>query len=359
VEVNIVKSDKRLMEILTDIMIDQEPKDRRGYIEVACEAMGEETNPGALMQLLYSDFSSKANIDFGKIPDSKGDITKFDMYDKLSWNIRTINELLKTANHQVGISTLNTLNEVHDTIIKLRKDFEYGFKFDIDVVKLQYNMLVASLYVMVDILIVGYNKFLISQPSRSATFEITKGNLMIIQFAESFLDGVKKGSWATLMKSYQQHNALVPGTEGPISNMALGFLSGAAPKVMSALGVITKLPGPLKIVGAVIAIFLIIRVGVYYFFNKAVDVSDEIERQNVILKKYMETSQDAPKAVEKQNKRSVFLDNVAKTIEVKILKNEEKARQDIAKANKENLNPSALKDATTNSYSENSGINWE
>jgi hypothetical protein len=104
--------DNLALEAFVDIRNDQPPKDRLHYFDVVLESS--EDTRGTLIQKLYVDIISKSNIDFGKIPDSKGDLTKYEYYNEISESIGALNKLVDSAKSD-ELAMLNNLFDITAT----------------------------------------------------------------------------------------------------------------------------------------------------------------------------------------------------------------------------------------------------
>ena len=130
-----------ILENFNEMMLAQDAKDRLHYIDIATEAALSPAGKSKLIQQLYVDIVSKSNIDFGKIPDSKGNITAYAYYDPMYRSIAALNQLFADKK----VDELDLTNKLHDMIITCRSDFEYGYRYDIAIIQNNFSRPVSSL----------------------------------------------------------------------------------------------------------------------------------------------------------------------------------------------------------------------
>lgn len=135
-------------------------------------AMNEAEHNKVLTKLtsnLYDHIIKKtADIDFGEIPDTKGDITKMSNYDDLVDVIATLRDIIKE--YRQSTDPVDTIAEALSNI-QTRKDvFDKGFRYDCELPCMMYNNIVLGIYTGVSYLIAGCIEF-IKSPSEE-TFKI-------------------------------------------------------------------------------------------------------------------------------------------------------------------------------------------
>ena len=197
-------------ETLLAIRAVQPTKDRMKYFNVACEALVNE-NKGNLIQKLYEDMISKSNIDFGSIPTTRGDFTKFKDYQTVSEAIGILNKLFTGKT----VPELEKTNHLFDMIISLRGDYEFGYKFEVEMIKISYCTAVVTLLDMVNLCIVAYVNYLKNTNNTTISFgKLKPKDLYFVQSADSFLALYNSGEWTKLMKTYRAEPNNLFGTTG-------------------------------------------------------------------------------------------------------------------------------------------------
>lgn len=326
---NIIREYASLESVIADLRKDQEPKDRLHYREIIMEAIDNSSNPNGkatMIQTLYKDILSKSSIDFGKIPDSNGDITKYTYYDQLYKSLEILNKLLSDRT----IEELELTNKLHDMIIACRADFEFGYKFDIELIKLVYQSLVLTLHEMINICIVSYVDYLKDTQNKEFEFKTFKSkDLLVVKSLKGIIASYEKGEWQQMMHSFKKDPKGLFGAGG-----------GA-----TLIGVAIAAPLPLKVIAAVIGILFAIRGLVYIYFNTSVKIRDYVTIQKSLIDLNIDHGNDNLSAIEKQRKMSEALSSIAGVIEAKILKTDIAAKKDIHKDNKENYSPAMFKEA--------------
>lgn len=188
-----MKSYKIAVESFNEIAMDQKPFDRLTYRSVAMEAISG-PDSGMVLDRLYKSVMGRASINFGKIPESMGDLTKFFKYKSLAESLTLLHRNLDEYN----IKELALTQELHDTIIRCHEDFAYGFKVDSQFLKTTYNSMVYSLCEMINLCDVIYIDMLrAGAEGRPFTYE-GYGDLILVQTVQKFVDMVKSGEWSRM-----------------------------------------------------------------------------------------------------------------------------------------------------------------
>ena len=93
---------------------------------------------------LYSMIVDKVtDIDFGDIPDTKGDVTMLESYTKLVDCITTITEILKE--YKQPLETIDTIRAALDNLENDKAIYKKGFMADIEIVQTTYNTMVLAI----------------------------------------------------------------------------------------------------------------------------------------------------------------------------------------------------------------------
>ncbi|NNV04712.1 hypothetical protein, partial [Brevibacillus sp. MCWH] len=103
------------------------------------ELLLENKNPyvsNTLVTNLYKSVLDKSYIDFGNIPESKGDLTKYEGYKNMMEVISIVKEL--SEKYDTKIPELNIVETTIENIITYRDIFEKGFKMNKSFIILQY-----------------------------------------------------------------------------------------------------------------------------------------------------------------------------------------------------------------------------
>lgn len=350
-----------VMESLYEIRNAQPPKDRLHYFDVVLEGSIEKN--AIMLQKLYSDIISRSNIDFADIPDSKGNLVRYKGYKLIQEAMDSINFLFDGKNSE----EVKLMNRLHDIIIHNTKDYEFGYKFDIEMIKLTYNLSVMTLYEMINVCILAFTKSM--RPGAKIEFgyvdKKSKKNLLVIRGAKSLVRIYENGQWAKIVKEFKKNPTAmnqVPmtATEGVGMNIIASGLKGAAniaskaaafnPDhnvggfVAGAANIIGKVPKPVKIVGTIaiafIAFLLAIRGIVYVYYHSSMKLNDYVKAQKEIVE--ITTSHDIQNGSAEVNeeKRGIIaskLQSISDFIEIRILKTDRDATKDLEESNRENF----------------------
>lgn len=343
------------VECFNQITLDQPPADRMAYRTAAMEAL---TGPdaGAVIEKLYRGVMGRAGINFGKIPDSMGDLTSFVKY-------KTIVDTLNLLNREMGQDKVNELTEaqnLHDNIIRLRDDFVYGFRTDSQFLKTTYNTMVYALCEILNLCIVIYVDMLKARTAgKPFTYEDYSG-LLVVQNVHRFNEMVRTGEWGNTMSMIRGKALLGFDDDGfnlrKFIDEATGVGISAAITKWLADGAIAKrsfkdtigapvawfmkmMKGPAKnkitaaIVG-IIAVIMIIRFLVFVFFKGSYALRDILADQEKLLAANMEVNTDnTTTSLEKQQKMCERMSGIRNAIETRILKDDANGRKEASTAN--------------------------
>lgn len=338
----------------------QPPKDRLHYFDVVLEG-SVETN-AVLLQKLYNDIIARSNVDYGKIPDSQGVLIKYKEYDLMSQSMDKINQLFEGA----PTAEVTLMNKLHDMIISCKKDYEFGYKFNVEIVKIAYCTAVLTLYELINICILEYTTKLRAKSGIGFKFnKVPKKDILVIRGATSLLKSYESGQWTKMIIEFKKDPSIVGlATEAGIFDKSIGEMtepfinkfkimgdSGTGAKfnpkgIANAINAgIKKIPLPIKIITMVIGIFIAIRELIIVFFNSATKMKDYLKTQKEFVDATIsqELQDGTPDSViKKHQKLADRLEGIANFIEVRILKTNSDAKKDLESANKKNYSKQEL-----------------
>ena len=407
-----LNSNNIIMENLRDMMLHQIGKDKFGYVDIVTEGVAS-TGDGSyqLLSKLYNEVSKIEQVDFGTIPDSKGDITKYKYYTVLSDSIKIITELTKSSskkNHNV-----DSLNKLHSILLQSRNDFTWGYKSNNFIIISTYNTMVKSLHEMINVGIVEASSSLREKASGKPDKVMSKNKIRsIVNNTDNFIKLYESGQWKTLMNAFKSsgHEKILESltkndneeydpvyedlrasfsfgvdtarnATDAINNTAknINLFNSARDSIKntwkSGKTEIPKALGNAKnwmnaghsglkktgaVVAALIALLMIIRKAIYLFFNKAGDVRDSIKDQTEFIKASIANENDpngkTPTGL-KVYQNSI--NKIADVIDYNILKSEKEADKDIEKSDAEDFNPGSFNFNNNNDYNNISGNDFE
>lgn len=377
-DINSLRANSILMEQLEDIKFSQVGRDRLHYDDIVLEAIGTQEGQAVLLDKLYKETQKIEGIDFGSIPDTRGDITKFRYYGQLNDCIELINQIV-ADNPTPNIQTMNRLQQI---LLDARSDFEFGFKTENYVITSMYKVMVLALFEIENVCIVDMTNYLRQKLSINMNARKASEIRTVVKSANQFIKMYENGQWSTMIKAFRSGKALefaidhdgmmTPATEfdlnisvnnasdvagalrrivkggtNPNGEKTSGGLSTVRSAIDAAAAWAKDRPRGLKITGGIILAvtlaLLIIRVMVKLFYRGAGNLKQWIKTNADILKTHLSLQQDKDDAVTKQKKLLDKLENTADVIEYNVLKSEREAASDITKSDRENFGPADFK----------------
>lgn len=352
------------MEGMIEIRNSQDPKERLHYFDVALESSSESN--AVLLQKLYQDIVSHSAIDFGQIPDSQGALTKFKDYRTMADAIECINKLFAGNKSE----EVDLMNHLHDYIIAARKDFAFGYQFDVDMIKLIYCTSVCTLMEIINLCILSYTKSLRKASGIEFSFQkVKKKDLIVIRSARSLLNSFESGEWNRIMNIMKKDPAILrPASEQSIAiegdlkdiyddigEIAKGIAGNKGIAKVSAI--VGKIPQFLKntkagkgaaIIAALIALFVGIRKLIFYFFKGRTKISEWIHTEKEFVKACYEhdiKAGNVSATTDKEKHLAETLTRMADVIEVKTARTDAEAKKSLHDANREAFSTKSLTDA--------------
>lgn len=244
---------------------------------------------------LYQSALKRKNIDFGDIPNSKGDIQKFGGYQNM---VATV-DMLRSLSKKFGIQ-IPELNIVDDAISNIRiqkKIFERGYSLGIDFIKMYYQALVLACVDATTLLLASYVEF--TRTVNNIDFQIKSGKgisgNICINSLDEFNKAVKDGSF-------------VKFADGLMSKKQENFLGTAA---AASVGVKTVAA---VFIGA--SIVPTLRTLIFYFYDTKMSLSEKLAYQKELLEmnafRLNATDMDAQKRNKILDKQKRYMDNLEK-----------------------------------------------
>lgn len=352
--------DEMALESLYDMRLAQPPKDRLHYFDVVME--GSVETKANLLQKLYTDIVSKSNMDVGQIPDSQGVLTKYKGYKTMTEAMGYLNQLFQgTPSDEITM-----MNKLHDIIIACRKDYEFGYKFDVEILKISYCVSVLTLYELINICILAYTTEMRKDAGIKFDFKkIKKKDVLVIRGAKSLIKSYETGQWSKLTNEIKKDPSIIGIGNGVVATegISLKGFTDAAKKVDgmlfkdtsigdavdSAKKAINNIPGIVKIpamiiVGA-IAVLISVRTLVNFFFCSSSKLRDFLRTQQDFINFVVQQEKEdgtLDTVISKHTKLADRLGNIASFIEVHILKTNTDAKKAIEASDKDNFSKDEL-----------------
>ena len=367
-------SNEIILEAFQEMQADQIGRDKIGYVDAAMEAIANPSAQATIMNKLFKETQKIDEIDFGKIPDSKGDITKYAYYDQLYDSIELINELMK------GNQTENVvaMNKLHQILLNARADFVFGFKVNNYIVTSMYKVMVANLHEMIDICIVDVTEYIRNNLNMSMDKKSMKKVRWVTSNVKNFIKMYESGQWNTLIKymrtnaSKKAYEAMALEAEGDVlpqqksafdlMNMGTSAFNKFKSGVSSAGDLIKQAPDAFKaasapvkglaIVGIIISALMIIRAGIKYFFLGVANISKNLRNQAALLKSVTKSDSEDQTGYGFRKKILNTMEKVSDVIDYKILKMEKEASKDMAESNRSEFSRQEIQQMTPPSSSD-------
>ena len=367
-------SNEIILEAFQEMQADQIGRDKIGYVDAAMEAIANPSAQATIMNKLYKETQKIDEIDFGKIPDSKGDITKYVYYDQLYDSIELINELMK------GNQTENivAMNKLHQILLNARADFVFGFKVNNYIVTSMYKVMVANLHEMIDICIVDVTEYIRNNLNMSMDKKSMKKVRWVTSNVKNFIKMYESGQWNTLIKymrtnaSKKAYEAMALEAEGDVlpqqksaldlMNMGTSAFNKFKSGITSAGDLIKQAPDAFKaasapvkglaIVGIIISALMIIRAGIKYFFLGVANISKNLRNQAALLKSATKSDSEDQTGYGFRKKILNTMEKVSDVIDYKILKMEKEASKDMAESNRSEFSRQEIQQMTPPSSSD-------
>lgn len=244
---------------------------------------------------LYQSALKRKNIDFGDIPNSKGDIQKFGGYQNMVATVDMLRELSKKFGIQ--IPELNIVDDAINNIRIQKRTFERGYSLGIDFIKMYYQALVLACVDATTLLLASYVEF--TRTVNNIDFQIKSGkgisgNICINSLNE-FNKSVKDGSF-------------IKFADGLMSKKQENFLGTAA-----AASVGVKTVAAIAIGASIVPT---LRLLIFYFYDTKMTLSEKLAYQKELLEmnafRLNASDMDAQKRNKILDKQKRYMDNLEK-----------------------------------------------
>ena len=379
-----------VVEQFTDMMLSQTGRNKIGYVDKALEAIADDATKPEMLNKLYKETFKIDEIDFGTIPDTKGDITKYRYYPALCDVMDVINRITAGNNYP----EVEAMNKLHRILLDAKKDFEYGYKYEVStgniIIMCMYKIQVMNLFMLSNEAIVTMTAHLRKKLQSKAAPRTTKANESgTLKNANQFIKMYESGQWSAMIKNFKSGKAMEsltefrggdPAVESGFTTRVGGFFRAAAdlvdaptpsafertPRTNDPVGSVSngarglgswfknlKTGGKVGVIlAAIIAALGIIRYGIYLYFHGAVSLKDCLKNNAEILRANINSSTESgpEDSIEKQKKFLAQIENTSDVIEYKIMKNKKIAEENKTKADREVFNPDEIRNLNGNDF---------
>lgn len=290
-----------------------------------------------LVDKLYDSVANKSHINFGDIPKSKGDITKYSGYKSMLEVLDAIDGLAKASDatvQETGIIRLAIEN-----IKALKEPFTTGFKLEKRFVQLSYNTLVLGCVDATSGVIAAYINFLKDGNETVVEIKASKDKpyRVAINNLDKFNTSVKKGEFAKALNAINKENGSVKEASFVDASQVNNFIKGVSipSSVITGSKVIIA-------IAAIIGTLVLIRDLVFYFYKGRSKISQYLEQQAELLKlnkevvknnnRFSEKRKD--KIIIKQEKAVKRLMKLSELLKVNAIVAEKESREELSRENK-------------------------
>ena len=158
------------------------------------------------MSTLYKYILDKSHVDFGDIPKSKGNITKYSGYDTMMEVLNTLKEL---AASDPTYKDIRTYAEIITTSISIltenAKYYEKAFQRDIKILMIEYNTFVYACIEATTAILYQFADFMRTPSSQELTVALKntkyRPDLFFVEQLNEFNRAVKSGQYQTYLSS--------------------------------------------------------------------------------------------------------------------------------------------------------------
>lgn len=294
----------------------------------------------SLANKLYSHITEKVDeIDFGTIPNSRGDITKIDNFDQLLDCINIISDILQ-QNHQ-DTTPAETVNLAIQNMIDRSDMFEKAYKLNVEMPIVIYNTITLAIVSSVSYMISSCIEFVKLPEDRGFDIAMDKVGAAKVKEAILFND-LKKfnkmcgdGSFDKAMDYVMKQNA---------NNFAgAAFVFGASSVVV--------------MIGILLAIIPVIRELIFFFYYARAKASDYFDAQSSILminayniENNLTTDEKSKKKIANdQRKVADAFKKISNVLKINLKTGEKKASDDIKKLDSKKYKHNEVLDAIPDS----------
>lgn len=191
-----------------------------------------------LSNKLYQHIVDKVDdIDFGTIPQSKGDITQIDGYKDLVACISTIHNILDQY-HQSTANNINVLEEAVDNLVKRVDLFTKSYKLNVEMPMIIYNTIALSIVKGVSLMIASCIEFIKLPDDRGFDIAVDKAGLAKTANMVLFKDLIKFNKICADGSFDKAMDYIIAGTAGGKNFTGGALLAFSAASIAVMLGLI-------------------------------------------------------------------------------------------------------------------------
>lgn len=295
----------------------------------------------ALTSKLYDHIVDRVDdIDFGDIPNTKGDITKLDSYQKLVDCVSVMRQLLEE--YKQDVKPIGIIEDAIENVVQRKELFEKAFRYQVELPMITYSTIVLSIISSTSFLVSTCIEF-IKIPSQDEFSVIldkvaltkSKSNLLFSNL-DKFNTACDKGQIDNCLE------VIIKNNMKNLTGVEVGFVVGGV-----------------AMAGLLLNIIPILRELIFFFYYSRTRVSDYFDIQADLLQMNAYNLQnnetmkksERDKIVKKQLKIVELFRKLSNKIAINTKECEVKATKDIVQANKEKVRTTDLMDSIPDSAS--------
>ena len=217
-----------------------------------------------LSNKLYQHIVDKVDdIDFGTIPQSKGDITKIDGYQNLVDCIATIHNILDQYHQPMG-ANINVLEEALENLVKRVDLFTKSYKLNVEMPMIIYNTIALSIVKGVSLMIASCIEFVKLPDDRGFDIAVDKAGLAKTANMVLFKDLIKFNKICADGSFDKAMDYIIAGTAGGKNFTGGALLAFSAASVAVVLGLILMI---IPVIRELIFVLYYMRAGISNYFD--------------------------------------------------------------------------------------------
>ena len=279
----------------------------------------------SLTSKLYNSVINKIDdIDFGEIPNTRGDISKLSNWNQMNEVIHVMKEILMEYKQDTA-DTIGVLEEAINNMVSTREIWMAGYQKNLEFPMAVYNTVVLDIIAATTYLISNTVEYIKIPSSDSFTVTVNK-NALVKTRDHLVFENLKKINTSFHNGQMQKSmNYILKETNPNKSNLVGGLAIGAGVAIAG-------------VVGILFVIIPCVRELIFMFYHTRVRVSEYFEMQADFLKLNAYNVEANRTDLTKEQKRSIStkqikvakkFDKFADKISVEMKQNEKKAATDI------------------------------
>lgn len=289
----------------------------------------------SLASKLYTAIIDKVDdIDFGSIPESKGDITAIENYNEMVECIGVITNILNQ--YRQDLKLVNTITAAIENVKQRKDTFTKAFTLQVNMVELLYNTIVLSIVSSVSLIIATSIEFV--KDAGDQDFSIKFDKVAYVKTKDNLL-----------FQNLEKFNRACSSGE---MDRSIDHIFTNASKQLLGVDPLTAV-GAIAVIGIIANIIPITRELVYFFYHSRQNVSDYFDIQADLLQinaQYVKNNPISNKSLadrntisKKQNDIALRFRKISNAFAIDAKQADSKASKD-AKVSNKKYN---LKDVTT------------